>query len=162
MNPRSNNPADGLSESLKIGQIAVLIGDGQLRTLLGSCAGLALYCTRRPIGGLAHILLPDSGGRSHLPGKYVDTAVPELIRRVRAAGGRELRAKIAGGANVLNQSSLSTIGDQVISCLEKCLADEKIPVAGSHCGGTRGRRMLFWPGSGKVRIEWVGGESCEI
>ena len=46
--------------SIRMGEMAVAINDGVLRTLLGSCIGLALYDQNRRVGGLAHVVLPDS------------------------------------------------------------------------------------------------------
>ncbi len=65
--------------SIRMGEIRV-DGDGNtLHTLLGSCVGLALYDRQQKIGGLAHIVLPDSRGSEHRLGKYVNTAVPSLM-----------------------------------------------------------------------------------
>ena len=164
MTSNPGQPSADNTNSLKMGELVVASGNTALRTLLGSCVGLALFSKANSAGGLAHIVLPDSHGRSKLPGKYVDTAVPELIERISQLDGskQKLYAKIAGGANMLNQSSDFTIGDRVLEALRNCLSEFDIPILGEHCGGNRGRRMLFWPPSGKVRIELVGGESFEI
>ena len=46
---------------------------GTLRTLLGSCVGLALYDRRLRVAGLAHIVMPRARGRQRADGKLVDT-----------------------------------------------------------------------------------------
>ena len=66
--------------ALGIGEIGVGRDQGQLRTFVGSCVGLALYDRRIRIAGLAHIMLPDSQGAGTPAGKYVDTAIPEMLR----------------------------------------------------------------------------------
>ena len=71
-----------------MGEIAVARDDGVLRTLLGSCLGLALYDRRLKVGGVAHIVLPESMGRLSNPGKFADTAVPAMIDRMRAKARR--------------------------------------------------------------------------
>ena len=52
---------------------------------LGSCIGIALLDRASLVAGLAHVVLPESrpGGT---PGKFADTAVPELVRRVSGLG----------------------------------------------------------------------------
>ena len=51
---------------------------------LGSCVGIALYDERKKIGGLAHIMLPDSkaitkrGGA----GRYADTAIEAMVEEM--------------------------------------------------------------------------------
>jgi len=85
--------------AIAMGALGVAQGDQVLRTLLGSCLGLALYDRRLKLGGLAHIVLPKApAGPCELPGKFVDTAVPALIRKMEAlADGTALKlwAKIA-------------------------------------------------------------------
>lgn len=61
--------------SLPMGEIAVAGNGDVLRTLLGSCLGVALYERRLRVGALGHIVLPDSLGRTEPPGKFADTAV---------------------------------------------------------------------------------------
>ena len=61
---------------------AVILGLGELRvgtcpmgTIgLGSCVALILHDRRRSLGGLAHIMLPESRGNADRPGKCADTA----------------------------------------------------------------------------------------
>ena len=93
--------------SLPMGEIAVARGGGVLRTLLGSCVGLALYDTRLKVAGLGHIVLPASLGRTELPGKFADTAVPAIVRQMhQLVNNQRLRphAKIAGGANMFTSA----------------------------------------------------------
>ena len=151
--------------TIRMGEMAVASKeDGPLRTLLGSCIGLALHSRRDAIGGLAHIVLPESLGRDGPPAKYVDKAVPELIKRIELAGGRarDLKAKIAGGANMLASPSASTIGDQNLTTMRALLRELGIPLVAEHCGGAQGRRMTFYPDTGRVTIEVVGGECVDI
>ncbi|MGH2928188.1 MAG: chemotaxis protein CheD, partial [Solirubrobacteraceae bacterium] len=69
---------------------------------LGSCIGVAIVDRSAGIAGLAHVVLPDSDGKRHQPGKFADTAIPGLISRMRAAGAvpRRLEAVIVGGAQM--------------------------------------------------------------
>jgi len=52
----------------------------------GSCVGLALYHPRLKTGALAHIVLPTASGRGALPGKFADTALPQLLAEFARAG----------------------------------------------------------------------------
>ena len=146
-----------------MGEMAVCAG-GKLRTLLGSCVGVALYDHKQGLGGLAHIVLPDSRGVSEMPGKYVDTAIPMLIDQLTKLSGGELRlrAKIAGGANMFSTKAVETIGDQNQSAIESLLQECGISVIARHCGGTQGRRMTLDTTSGEVFIEIVGAETVRL
>ena len=57
---------------------------------LGSCIGLAIVDRTAGVAGLAHIVLPESNDRVDQVGKFADTAVPELIEKMRQ--GRRRRA----------------------------------------------------------------------
>lgn len=149
--------------SIPMGGMEVSRNGESLRTLLGSCLGLALYDRRLKVGGLAHIMLPASAGRTELPGKFVDTAVPELVRQIqrRAAGELlKLQAKIAGGANMFGATGkLASIGDQNIAAVSRLLDELRIPILGRHLGGEQGRRMSLDTTTGLVTIEIVGAEA---
>lgn len=151
--------------SLPMGEIAVLRTSGVLRTLLGSCLGLALYDRRFKVAGLAHIVLPRSLGRSDMPGKFADTAVPTMIRHMQELVEERLRlhAKIAGGANMfVNADSSNTIGLQNVQAVERLLDELQIPILGRHCGGEQGRRMMLDAATGVVTIDIVGAESASL
>jgi len=150
--------------SVRMGEIAVSRDDEPIKSLLGSCIGLAVFDRIAGIGGLAHVVLPSSEGHTGPPGKFVDTAIPELIRLIEERGGRprNLAAKLAGGARMFQTESATSVGDRNLETIERQLNERKIPILGQHCGGTAGRRMTFYPRTGRVIIEIVGAESIEI
>jgi len=153
---------------VKMADIGVLQHQGVLRTLLGSCIGVALYERKLKLSGLAHVVMPDSQGRDHSLGKYADTAIPETIRQMAAlARGAKLSltAKIAGGANMFSHVSpnnINTIGEQNIVAVEKALSQGQIPILGRHLGGTFGRRMIVDVETGMIQILVVGQTMVQI
>ncbi len=150
--------------SIRMGEIRV-DGDGNsLQTLLGSCIGLALYSRQHRIGGLAHIVLPESRGTNDRPGKYVDTAIPALIENMEQLAGHKLvlTAKLAGGASMFTTTIARRIGDQNLESCQQLLRELRIPIIAKHCGGQQGRRMKFDTGSGDVLIEIVGQNPIEL
>lgn len=150
--------------SIRMGEMSVGCGDGQLRTLLGSCIGLALYDRKQKIGGLAHIVLPDSRGKTERPGKFVDTAIPELIRQMQGHAVQQLRltAVLAGGARMFATNMAAGIGEQNIEACQRALLQLRIPIVARHCGGEKGRRMTLDTDDGKVTIEIVGQEPIQL
>ena len=140
------------------------ISDGVLRTLLGSCLGLALYDRKHKVAGLAHIVLPASGGPTVLPGKFVDTAIPLLVRDMEEHAGSALNptARIAGGANMFSSSAERTIGLRNIEASERLLAELRIPIVARHCGGRQGRRVSLDTQTGRVVVEIVGCDPIEL
>ncbi len=159
-----NSGALPVERKVGMGELDVLQGTGILRTLLGSCIGLVLHDQKNRVGGLAHIVLPVSNGSESAAGKYADTAIPELIRRIEHSGGRSrnLAAKIAGGANMFATTNLNAVGEQNLVMVESLLKTAGIPVLGRHCGGRQGRRMAYDVETGKVTVEVVGGPPVEV
>jgi chemotaxis protein CheD len=153
---------------VKMADIGVLQHQGTLRTLLGSCIGVALYERKLKLSGLAHIVMPDSLGRDQTPGKYADTAIPETIRQmsILARGAKmSLTAKIAGGANMflhVSPNNVNTIGEQNILAVEKALGMDQIPILSRHIGGAFGRRMVVDVETGLVQIHVVGQAMVQI
>lgn len=153
-----------VTPSIRMGEMSVTGGGLQLQTLLGSCVGLALFDSRRKVGGLAHIVLPESHGRTGKPGKFVDTAIPQLIVQMNALAGMNVKpiAKLAGGASMFSTNASTQIGQQNIEACEILLRQLGIPILARHCGGDKGRRMLLDTSDGRVRIEVVGHDAVEL
>ena len=119
-----------------------------LKTTLGSCVGVVLHDGRRSVGGLAHVMLPRMTGRDTAVGKYADTAIPALVERLRARGSRreDLKAFLAGGANMFRQSldgAIATIGAKNVEAVKRILDDLRIPIAFEDTGGDQGRTVVF-------------------
>lgn len=123
-----------------------------LTTVLGSCVALCLRDPVTGVGGMNHFLLPegtqDGTGASRRYGAY---AMEVLINDVLKAGGRRdrLEAKLFGGGRMFD--SLSDVGASNAAFAERFLADEGIPVVGGSLGGFGGRRVHYWPVSGRAR-----------
>jgi chemotaxis protein CheD len=147
-----------------IGELVVSKSPGILRTLVGSCVGITLYDPFTKIGGMAHIVHPESNGRVDQPGKYADTAIRELLQHLAHAGGeqRRLVAKYAGGAKMLNAFSSNPIGDLNVEMIERILKQLRIPILGKECGGKIGRRLALDLASGTLRIETIGLQPLDL
>ncbi len=130
---------------------------------LGSCVGIAIRDPITKIGGLAHIMLPDStqfNGVVNVP-KFADTGAKELVRIIVAAGANRSRlvAKIAGGAQMFAFSSkndLTNVGQRNVDAVKKALAEMKIPILASDTGLNFGRTVEFYPETGDYIIKAVG------
>lgn len=156
-----------MSEVIKVGMadLNVCTSPDGLTTLgLGSCVGIALRDPVLKIGGLAHIMLPDStairGGASNIP-KFADTGIVELVRRMEAMGAKRSRmtAKLAGGATMFatqSKSDLVKIGERNVQASKQKLAELGIPVLAEDTGKNYGRTVIFYPETGDYVIRAVG------
>ncbi|TSA58145.1 chemotaxis protein CheD [bacterium] len=135
---------------------------------LGSCVAVILYDTQQRIGGMAHIMLPDSGSLNGSQPSYkcADTAIVTLIQGLldRGAARRYLVAKIAGGARMFaNYGKLDNgIGAQNIMTIKRIMKAERIRLIGQDTGGHHGRSIQFHLDSGKVLVTAIGKQTKEI
>ena len=130
---------------------------------LGSCVGIALRDPVTKIGGLAHIMLPDSKeitSVTHVP-KFADTGIEELVKKVTEAGAVRSRlvAKIAGGAQMFAMSTNSStmkVGERNVIAVKKKLKEMGIRLLAEDTGDSYGRTVVFDPETGNYTIKTVG------
>ena len=127
---------------------------------LGSCVGICLWDTSAGVGGLAHIMLPDSTKirKNDNIYKFADTAIDELISQLISAGANRYRikAKIAGGAQMFafqSNNNAMCIGQQNVEAVKEKLKKEGIPILAEDCGGSHGRTIVFYPQTGKLSVK---------
>lgn len=146
------------ADALAIGQIGVARDGGFLRMFVGSCVAVVIQDRRRRVAALAHVMLPACNGRGTPPGRYADTAIPEMLRLLADLGGERsaCTAKLAGGAKMFAFASGVPIGDQNVSAVERLLAEVGIPVTARACGGDCGRRVSLEVATGVMTVETVG------
>jgi chemotaxis protein CheD len=143
------------------------VGSFPMMTIgLGSCIGLMFYDDSLKIGGMVHIMLPDSAGRKDRPGKYADTAIPLLLKELNAMGSknRSLIAKMAGGACMFEYFGTNlNIGERNADRVRAILKENNIPLKREDIGGKVGRSVTFLPASsGKISIRRADGTTGEL
>ena len=151
----SNPPKETL---VGMGQIAAGRAPERMKAVLGSCIALAIYHPRLKTGVMTHIVLPDSAGRGGTPGKFADTAVPEMLKLLKELGApaHGLTAKFSGGGNMFGGSGPLQIGDSNAEAVTQALKSVGIQAAGQDVGGTKGRRVTFDCNSGEMTVECAG------
>ena len=163
---------NAMSEVIKVGMadLKVCVSPDKVTTLgLGSCVGIAIRDPETGIGGLAHIMLPDSTQikeNSNIA-KFADTGIEELVRCIVNAGGvkRRLVAKIAGGAQMFafqNKSNLVRVGERNVEASKAKLKELGIPILAQDTGENYGRTVVFSPENGEFLIRAVGREAYTI
>ncbi len=138
--------------------------DGLITLGLGSCVGIALRDPVTQIGGLAHIMLPDSTamrGNNSTIEKFADTGIVELVRQLEAMGAVRSRlvAKIAGGATmfqVQSRNDMMKIGERNVQATIAKLKELNIKLLAQDTGENFGRTVTFYPETGEFHIRAVG------
>ena len=113
---------------------------------LGSCVGVALWDSVLQRGALSHAMLASPLNHQH-PGnseRFVDFAIPEMVRRLEALGSkrRSLVAKMAGGASMFQfDGVLAGIGQRNIAEAKNQLKLLRIPLIAEDIGEQHARTV---------------------
>ncbi|MEZ5120035.1 MAG: chemotaxis protein CheD [Solirubrobacterales bacterium] len=156
----------GASELMvRMGELAVSAtpGDVLVTIGLGSCIGVALLDARRPIVGLAHIMLPD-GPSAGPEAKFADPGVPLLANRVKALGAARLEAVIVGGAQMFSFSGEGggNIGARNEAAVRDQLGRLSIPIRAASTGGNKGRTVRVHVDGVRVTVREVAAVEEEV
>lgn len=136
---------------------------------VGSCVIVAMYDPKTAIGGLAHVILPDSTGIAPErlnPKKFADTAIPLLFQTLSHAGVYKgsLWAKLVGGAEMFppTEDFSLNIGKKNSEAALVAVKKLGIPVMASDVGGSVGRSLEMRLESGRIALTVLGESSKEI
>lgn len=136
---------------IRMGEMAVSRNTREVFSVvgLGSCVAVILIAPVQRTAAIAHVVLPESrmtGGREAPPGKFADTAVPEMLDRLRPlkVTPEDTYAILVGGATMFghtHSSKLANVGMRNITAARAQLAARGIGIASEDVGGTIGRSV---------------------
>lgn len=154
--PVSNSLPERLIHVIQ-GDYAVARDDSSVLTaILGSCVAACIRDPVSGVGGMNHFLLPEAKASSSEQVLYGAQSMELLINALLKAGARKdrLEAKIFGGARMI--AGLSDIGQSNGEFARRFLRNENIPCIAESLGGTKARRIRFWPASGRAKQMLLG------
>ena len=125
--------------------------DAVITTLLGSCVAACLYDPKARVGGMNHFLLPGDTASKSNNSSYGVYLMELLVNGLLKSGASRdrLQAKLFGGARTIQAAN--DIGESNATFAKRFLAHEGIAFAGGSLGGLNGRRIQFWPATGRAR-----------
>lgn len=154
-----------MAELIKVGMADYKIGNNPASIIsygLGSCVGIALFDPVTKVGGLAHIMLPDStqARSAENPAKFADTAIPKMLDDMLQAGAVRTRitAKIAGGAQMFkfaNATDIMRVGERNAESVKSVLKKLGLQLLAEDTGGNYGRTVELKLESGLYRIKTI-------
>ena len=161
-----------MSQLIKVGMADYKTGknpDSLITYGLGSCIGIALFDSVTKIGGLSHIMLPDStqARSSDNPAKFADTALPIMLDEMIQLGAvrSRVKAKIAGGAQMFtfaNATEIMRVGERNAEAVRAVLKKLNIVLIAADTGGNYGRTVELKLESGAFRIKTIDKGEKEI
>lgn len=138
-----------------------------IRTLLGSCVGIAFWSRKLGVGALCHAMLPRCpegsfyGLQPEDGYRYVDYAIHDIGRRLDRLGvlRSEVDVKVFGGADVLLNSeppySKATVGSMNCDTALQVLKQEGFHIIASSLRGFRGVSIYFNTANGEVLLRRI-------
>jgi chemotaxis protein CheD len=131
-------------------------------TILGSCIAACIWDGVAGIGGMNHFLLPGEGKHGNPGGDAMRFGVHAMELLVngllqRGAIKSRMRAKLFGGARMVK--GLTDIGELNAIFAERFLCEEGITLVGGSLRGEQGRRIQFWPVTGRARQVLLANET---
>lgn len=134
-----------------------------LSTILGSCIAACLRDPIAGVGGMNHFLLPGDGSRAESgeSARYGVHLMELLINGLlkKGASRDRIEAKIIGGGKTI--PGLSNVGEKNAIFAKTFLQDEGIRIVGTNVGGDHGRKLEYWPVSGRARQCILNGSEAE-
>ncbi len=126
---------------------------------LGSCIGVLAYDSVTKVGGILHLMLPDStispekGAKQ--PAMFANTGLPLLFRAMGGLSAERHRVRIfvVGGAGMLSGSDPFKIGERNTIATLTFLKANGLSVIRQDVGGTINRTVHLEVGSGTVGLK---------
>ena len=131
---------------------------------LGSCLGVTIWDPASHVGGLLHLMLPESStsadkAATH-PFMFVDTGVPRFFKEAYALGAAKERLVVcvAGGAALgMPGEGCFQIGQRNIAALRRLFWKNGVLIHAHEMGGRTPRTMSIHVGTGEVALKTDAG-----
>jgi chemotaxis protein CheD len=146
-------------------KLATSPGDLVVTHALGSCIGLAIHDAEVQVGGILHFMLPFSSVNPEKakanPFIFADTGIPAFFKAAFRMGARKrlLTVKMAGGAQVSDETDFFAVGKRNQAAARKIFSKNNIMIAREDVGGRASRTLFLEIGTGRT---WMTAEGQEI
>ena len=129
---------------------------------LGSCIGIAVYDSVVRVGGILHLMLPesslDAGKAQQRPLMFADTGIPALFKAAYKLGAKKQRMKVivVGGAQILDQKGFFNIGKRNFMAVKKIFWKNNIMIDYQEVGGNANRTIKVAVKNGDAWLKTSG------
>lgn len=135
---------------------------------LGSCIGVLIFDQAASVGGLLHLMLPDSNLNKERarrqPGVFADTGIPRLFRNAYDLGAKKGRIKIyvVGGSQVMDEGGHFNIGKRNYAAVRKIFWRNNVLIDKEDVGGRVNRTVGLRISDGRVWMKVNGQEATYL
>ncbi|RAK57163.1 chemotaxis protein CheD [Phenylobacterium deserti] len=133
-----------------------------LTTILGSCVSACMRDPLAGVGGMNHFLLPGARPGETDSVRHGVHAMELLVNALLGRGARRerLEVKLFGGARLIK--GLTDVGALNAGFAEEFVRREGLQHVGGSLRGDSGRRIQYWPGSGRARQVFLPKQAEEL
>ena len=148
-----------------IGELAVAEGESCIVThALGSCVAVCIWDPIARVGGMLHLLLPESrinpGRADRQPAAFADTGIPLLFQRAYARGLQTARSEVTliGGAEISPDATegVMIVGRRNVLASRKMLWGNGVLIRTEDVGGRRARTVAMSMQDGRIVVNAAG------
>ena len=129
---------------------------------LGSCIGVCLYDPIAHCAGMLHFQLPtstlDANRAQANPCMFADTGMATLLKDLASLGAqpRRMQVKLAGGAEILDDKGLFSIGKRNHTAIRKILWQRGLLLKAETVGGSEPRTVYLHVADGTTIVKSRG------
>lgn len=135
---------------------------------LGSCIAVVIHDPVACVGGLLHLMLPESSmdpeKAKRKPAMFADSGIPALFKQSYQLGAakKNIVVKIVGGARIMDENGVFNIGKRNYLAVQKMLWRNNVLITSEHVGGNVNRTVRLEVGSGRVMVKVQGLGELEL
>lgn len=135
---------------------------------LGSCIGVIIFDPVASVGGLLHLMLPESSlnpdRAKRQPAVFADTGLPMLFRSAYQLGAKKGRMKVVvvGGSQVMDEAGHFNIGKRNYAAVRKIFWRNNVLVDKEDVGGRVNRTIGLVMRDGRVWVKTNGAEVKDL
>jgi chemotaxis protein CheD len=156
--------------TIGVGDVAVSNNpEAELVTFsLGSCVGVVIHDKVARVGGLLHIMLPDSAlnpeRAAKQPAVFADSGLPLMFKNAYALGAikSRLRVVVVGGSQVMDETGRFNIGQRNYAAVRKLFWRNNVLVDAEDVGGRVNRTVGLQMSTGRVWLKINSAEMKEL
>jgi chemotaxis protein CheD len=148
-------------------QVSAATSDELVTYALGSCVAVIIHDPLVKVGGLLHLMLPDSSldpekARAN-PFMFADSGIPLLFRRAYILGARKerLATRLVGGAQMNASGAVWNVGKYNTAAARRILTRAGVRVQKEVVGGAKARTVRLNVLTGEMQVAETKADQIE-
>ncbi len=164
----SHTPVEASAIFLKPGEWLFGRDLGLVKTILGSCVAVTMFCKSTGRAAICHAILPEClekegcSSRCKAHSKYAKCIIPRMAEMFLKQGikANSIEVKLFGGSHPLRTNAWKLasldIGKRNVEQARKSIEEKRLMLKNADVGGMKGRALLFDTSTGEITLRRLG------